>query len=64
MGTTKPPDSPRRRFLYTDVSEEEYKKVQEYCRDKHISLSKSLADLLLEEANRPPRKNPNKEPPG
>jgi hypothetical protein len=55
MGTTKRPDadSPRERFLYTDLTQEEYKKILRYCREKHITMSKFFADLLLKEVSKP-----------
>ncbi|HEY6349667.1 MAG TPA: hypothetical protein VI636_09680 [Candidatus Angelobacter sp.] len=45
-------DTPRERFLYTDVTEEEYETIVRYCRKEHISISQFLADLLLQEANK------------
>lgn len=42
----------RERFLYTDVTEDEYKKISQYCQEKHISVSQFFADLLLKEANK------------
>jgi hypothetical protein len=55
MGTKKrsEADTPRERFLYTDVTEEEYEKILRYCRTKHISISQFFADLLLKEASKP-----------
>lgn len=43
----------RNRFLYTDVTQEEYKKILRHCHDKHISVSQFFADLLLKEASKP-----------
>lgn len=43
----------RDRFLYTDVTVEEYKKILRYCRESSISISQFFADLLLKEANKP-----------
>ncbi|HEY6252028.1 MAG TPA: hypothetical protein VI685_18890 [Candidatus Angelobacter sp.] len=42
----------RERFLYTNLTEEEYKKISHYCRQKHISISQFFADLLLQEASK------------
>ena len=42
--------SPRERFLYTNLTEDEYKRICKYCREKHISISQFFADLLIEEA--------------
>lgn len=43
----------RDRFLYTDVTEGEYKKILRYCRKSDVSISQFFADLLLKEANKP-----------
>lgn len=42
----------RERFLYTNLTEEEYKKISHYCLQKHISISQFFADLLLQEASK------------
>jgi hypothetical protein len=50
-GTLRPQaEAPRRRFLYTDVTSDEYQKIQQYCRDRQISVSQFLADLTLKDA--------------
>jgi len=51
-------EAPRHRFLYTDVTKAEHEKIQQYCRDKQISVSQFLADLMLQDAlqRRPRRK--------
>ena len=46
-------EAPRDRFLYTDVTDAEYKKIREYCKKKNISLSQFLADLVLSDAEKP-----------
>lgn len=48
-----PADSPRDRFLYTDVTRAEHDKIQRYCKEKQISVSQFLADLMLEDALKP-----------
>ena len=45
--------NPRERFLYTNLTEEEYRKISRHCREKHISISQFFADLLLQEASKP-----------
>jgi|SRR5579872_653441 len=53
--TTKKRDqtkSIRERFLYTNLTEDEYKRISQYCRQNHISISQFFADLLLEEASK------------
>jgi hypothetical protein len=53
-GTLRPQaEAPRRRFLYTDVTRDEYKKIQQYCADNQISISQFLADLTLKDAEKP-----------
>jgi hypothetical protein len=42
----------RERFLYTNLTEDEHKKISQYCRDNHISISQFFADLLLQEAGK------------
>ena len=44
--------SPREKFLYTNLTPDEYKKISQYCREKHISISQFFADLLIEEATK------------
>jgi hypothetical protein len=53
-------ETPRRRFLYTDVTSDEYHKIQQYCRDKQISISQFLADLTLKDAAKPKGKRKQK----
>jgi hypothetical protein len=43
----------RQRFLYTNLTEDEYRKISCHCRENHISISQFFADLLLTEANKP-----------
>src|SRR5215472_8184860 len=43
-------ETPRHRFLYTDVTKAEHEKIQQYCKDKQISVSQFLADLMLQDA--------------
>jgi hypothetical protein len=42
----------RERFLYTNLTEDEHKKISQYCRENHISISQFFADLLLQEAGK------------
>lgn len=49
-------ETPRRHFLYTDVTREEQQEIQQYCLDHKISVSQFLADLVLEDAAKPRRK--------
>jgi len=62
MGTTKRSQGKgvRQRFLYTNLTEEEYKEILRHCRHKHISISQFFADVLLEEAGKPKGKTPQK----
>lgn len=53
-------DTPRRHFLYTDVTREEQREIQEYCLKHKISVSQFLADLVLEDAARPKSKRRDK----
>ena len=41
-------ETPRRHFLYTDVTREEQREIQQYCLEHKISVSQFLADLVLE----------------
>lgn len=50
----------RERFLYTNLTEEEYKTIAKYCRENHISISQFFADLLIEEASKPKSKGRRK----
>lgn len=42
----------RERFLYTNLTEDEYKKISQYCRQQHMSISQFFADLLIQEAGK------------
>ena len=48
-------ETPRRNFLYIEVTDHERKAIQDYCVKNHVSLSQFLAELLLEDAGRPQR---------
>lgn len=50
----------RDRFLHTDVTPEEHKAIQDYCRKRRISVSQFIADLLLREAHKPKGKRQDK----
>lgn len=43
-------ETPRRHFLYVDVTNDEHKKIQEYCIEHKISVSQFLAELMIEDA--------------
>jgi len=51
-------ESPRRHFLYVDVTKDEHKKIQEYCVEQKLSVSQFLADLMIKDAlkTKPKRK--------
>ncbi len=51
-------ETPRHQFLLTDVTEDEYQKIQRHCIERQISISQFLADLVLKDAreNTPKRK--------
>src|SRR5580765_8035173 len=51
-------ESPRRNFLYLDVTKEEQKKIQDYCQQRKISVSQFLADIVIKDAtkSKPKRK--------
>lgn len=42
----------RERFLYTNLTEDEYRKISQYCRQRHMSISQFFADLLIREASK------------
>lgn len=42
----------RKRFLYTNLTEDEHRKIWQYCRDNHVSISQFFADLLLQDASK------------
>jgi len=44
-------ETPRHRFLYTDVTMAEHERIQQHCLDRQISVSQFLADLMLEDAS-------------
>jgi hypothetical protein len=46
-------EAPRRRFLYTDVTSDEYQKILQYCQQNQISISQFLADITLKDATKP-----------
>jgi hypothetical protein len=50
----------RQRFLYTNLTEDEYKEILRHCHQQHISISQFFADVLLEEAGKPKGKLPKK----
>jgi len=62
MVTRKRPQaqSPRERFLYTNLTEDEYKEISKYCREQRITISKFFADLLIEDAGKSKRRSPRK----
>jgi hypothetical protein len=49
-------ETPRRHFLYLDVTKEEQKKIHEYCQQKKISVSQFLADLVIKDAKSKPKR--------
>jgi hypothetical protein len=53
-------ETPRRHFLYTDVTKDEHDKIQQYCADRQLSVSQFLADLMLQEALKPRPKRKQK----
>jgi len=60
-GTLRPQaEAPRTRFLYTDVTRAEQQKIQEHCKEKQISVSQFLADLVLKDAAKPRPKRKQK----
>lgn len=60
-GTLRPQaETPRRHFLYTDVTQAEYERIQKHCRDEKISISQFLADLVLDDAARSRSKRKDK----
>jgi hypothetical protein len=42
-------ETPRRHFLYVDVTKEEHKKIQKYCMEHKVSVSQFLAELMMED---------------
>jgi hypothetical protein len=46
-------DTPRRHFLYTDVTMAEHAKIQQHCAKRQISVSQFLAEIMLQEALKP-----------
>jgi len=60
-GTLRPhAEAPRHRFLYTDVTKAEFEQIRNYCKDRQISLSQFLADLVLKDAAKPRPKRKDK----
>jgi hypothetical protein len=53
--------APRRNYLVTSVTEKEKQAITEYCSRRGISVSAFLADLVLEDAKRPPNGKPENE---
>jgi hypothetical protein len=49
-------ETPRRHFLYLDVTREEQKKINEYCKQKKISVSQFLADIVIKDAKSKPKR--------
>src|SRR5262245_30056498 len=45
-------DTPRRNFLYIEVTEPERKAIQDHCVKNQISFSQFLAELLLEDTRK------------
>jgi hypothetical protein len=48
-------EAPRRHFLYLDVTKEEQKQIHEYCKQKKISVSQFLADIVIKDAKSKPK---------
>lgn len=60
-GTLRPQaETPRRQFLYTDVTRAEYERIRKYCMDRQLSISQFLADLVLKDATKPRSKRRQK----
>jgi hypothetical protein len=53
-------ETPRRHFLYVDVTKEEHKKLQEYCIENKVSVSQFLAELMIEDAQQSKPKHKQK----
>lgn len=49
-------ETPRRHFLYLDVTKEEQKKIHEYCKQKKVSVSQFLADIVIKDAKSKPKR--------
>jgi hypothetical protein len=51
-------ETPRRHFLYLDVTKEEQQKIRDYCVQRKISVSQFLAELVIKDAtkSKPKRK--------
>jgi hypothetical protein len=45
-----PANTPRKRFLETDVTEAEHQAILDHCLKRKISMSQFLADLIFEDA--------------
>jgi hypothetical protein len=61
-GTLRPQaEAPRRHFLYTDVTQEEQQRIQQYCKEKQISVSQFFADLVLADAKKAASKRKQKQ---
>jgi len=48
-------EAPRRHFLYLDVTKEEQKQIHKYCKQKKISVSQFLADIVIKDAKSKPK---------
>lgn len=53
-------DTPRRHFLFADVTQGEYEEIRQHCIDRHISISQFIADLVLKDAAKPRSKRKQK----
>lgn len=43
-------ESPRRRFVWAEASKEEHEEIRAYCRQKGISISQFIAEVVLKDA--------------
>lgn len=46
-------ETPRRHFLFADVTPAEYEEIHQYCMDQQISISQFISDLVLKDAAKP-----------
>jgi hypothetical protein len=49
-------ETPRRHFLYLDVTKEEQQKIRDYCVQQKVSVSQFLADLVIKDAKSKPKR--------
>lgn len=49
-------ETPRRHFLYLDVTKEEQQKIHDYCLQQKISVSQFLADIVIKDAKSKPKR--------